>query len=404
MKKNIILLSVVVFILTGCGIFNDIYAQKEILDSREKIVNSPYINYKKNIQSDYPIVVMQNANNVCILYGKKYFYNISNDKLIYVDNNHEEYSTFKQEYVPLDPEWTDMYDNWYDVYFSDLLLMGNGAATDLYCKYWDSSYLGKVRKQIDTIIENKPYILYYTKNNNAKDIRYNDIIYYYNKTLGLIDKIKYKGGVTDEISRQYIELEYMFESSDFSFENNEKIIDTMFSINNDRYAFYTKCNDTILPVSSILLTSSEDTVMTKKILNYPLVNVNNDTTCIAKYNGWLLLDFWGYFCKPCLEYAETLQKEKKQYGGKTILENKGVKILAINHDAADIKRLKQFVKRYDMDYMFFGAKDIQRYLNIPKLPTYYLISPEKRTVYVHEGELKNYDKILNIIANYKNKN
>ncbi len=373
---------IVVFVIScfvGC-----IAAKRNVIRScHNYAVNSKYLSYKivkyYDNTSDTSTVYM-NDNNICLCVKDTYFYNLDRYQFILIDRKREDYITCNKNYHS--STLTNL--NWYQNYVSEFKGM---CSEDLYSKFWNTNLSKNIVKKTDAVYKNKKYELYYVKSEN-----YN-VLYRYSAETGLIDKITYTtNNPKDKVTYEY---------RDFSFEDNRAIINSIFSDNNPRWAKLVRCNDTNLPTSRVIFTEDKDTVITDVVKKFPLVNINNDTTTIAQQDNWLFLFCWCYTCVPCVEFAEKLQQEKQQYG-QTILESNGIKIMCLNYHAADITKLKNFVRPYnDVSNLFFGAKGINKYLQMVKLPTYYLISPDKKTVYVGTGKIENYDKILKRKAEYE---
>ena len=184
-------------------------------------------------------------------------------------------------------------------------------------------------------------------------------------------------------------------------ENNLANIDSIYNLDKPEYSKYTKVNDTVYYNKRYNKTLS----LNDTILNYPFVNINNDTTTILKEKGWLLSDCWYRACPVCFHFFDQIHQEQQQNNGKSILESKGIKILSINPYAADINRLKEDAVKYRCEKYFYGAKHLNYYMNMHRMPQFYLISPDKKIIYSHTGLLstKQYIEILEILKNYETK-
>lgn len=380
-----------VFIVTSCN-NSDILFRNKVFSCRNKAMKADYLSYtifvSVNGSPQNTITVYRNKKDICVCFGGQSpddydfnFYRLNKVQYTNISGKREDFIVFNENYKPTE----DMgYKNWYYLFSNDF----NGINyKDLYFEYWDKTLEKDLQYATDTIIDNIFYKLFFVKNKE-----YN-ITYYYNIKKKLFDRVEYNSIGSCDTQR--------YEYKNFSLKDNRDVIASLFSIDNPRWAKFTKCNGTILPTSRVIFTEDKDTVITDIIKKFPLVNINNDTTTIAQQDGWLFLFCWCYSCVPCVEFAEKLQQEKQQYG-QTVLENNGIKIMCLNYHAADIEKLKNFVKPYkDVSNVFFGAKGINKYLRMTVLPTYYLISPDKKTVYFGTGKIKSYDTILKRKAEYE---
>ncbi len=371
----------VVSLMLSCSV----YGGNDIEKCRKRIINYKYLSYEIVVTYDttsYNQKIYVNDNNICLLLRDTYFMNLSKSQYINIDSKREDFTVCKENYHSDSLKIR----NWYYAYLQEFKRYND---MDLYSKFWSKDYAKKIKYKKDTLIENEYYKLYHTKTEDY------DITYYYNIKLDIVDKINYINHYNPGES-----YEVTYEYKNFSFDNNEQIIDSIFSIDNPRWANLKMRNDTILPTSRVIFTTEKDTIMNDKVMTFPLVDVNNDTTSIEQQEGWLFLLCWCYTCVPCIEFAEKLQKEQEQFGS-TVLENNGIKIMCLNFHAADIQKLKDFVKPYNLDRLFFGAKDMNKYLHMVQLPTYYLVSPNEQTVYVGIGKIDDYDEILSRKQEYE---
>ncbi|MBQ8223696.1 MAG: hypothetical protein IJZ87_10225 [Bacteroidales bacterium] len=178
---------------------------------------------------------------------------------------------------------------------------------------------------------------------------------------------------------------------DVSYENRQGYIDSIFNFNNTEYSSYSRYDEFTMP----LMTLSNQ--MSQGLLDYPLVNLDGDTTFIREQEGWILLNLWTTNCGPCLQHLKEYSHEKDSLGYR-ILENEGIKILAIEHRSSNLEHIRQIVSKYNSEDITYSAKDIGIVVNIPTLGYYYLVSPNKEIVY-ETGDLGDYEEILKIIRN-----
>lgn len=175
---------------------------------------------------------------------------------------------------------------------------------------------------------------------------------------------------------------------DFSYEDRQDYIDSLFNFNNKEYEKYTKYD-----LANLEPYWSSDTVVTDKLLDFPLVDLKNDTTTLREQEGWILLNLWTLNCEPCMEQFDKYSLEK-DFLGYRVLENEGVKIMAIEHHSNNMEYIEKVAKKYDCEDIIYSGKELYSVINLPYYGYYYLISPEKKVVY-RNAKLGDYEEIIN---------
>lgn len=97
----------------------------------------------------------------------------------------------------------------------------------------------------------------------------------------------------------------------------------------------------------------------------------------AKY---ILIDFWASWCASCRVSMSTLSQLSRSLGAK------GFKVVGINVDK-DPEVAKQFLKKYPASFLQLSDPNgsaPQRF-GVPKMPTSYLIGPDKKVIRVFPG-------------------
>ena len=114
---------------------------------------------------------------------------------------------------------------------------------------------------------------------------------------------------------------------------------------------------------------------------------------LNQYNGkFVLIDFWGTWCKPCIALLSELRKIHKKYT-KLIL----VSIACEDKEEAVVKSA---VKKYDMNWInlyepFSGNQAFIKAFKITKFPTTILIDPNGKIVF--RGNAENIGSLLNLL-------
>ena len=221
----------------------------------------------------------------------------------------------------------------------------------------------------------------------SKLASYGDILTsFVNNKTNFLDSLYMEQNLEDGSSvRRY------FTFYDVSYENRQNYIDSIFDFDNEDYVYYDRYDEFNMPVMTLSNQMSED------LLDYPLVNLEGDTTSIREQDGWILLNFWTTNCGPCIEHLKEYAHEIDSLGYR-ILEKQGIKILAIEHRSNNLEHIRQIAATTNSKDIAYSAKNIMTTINIPALGYYYLVSPNKEIVY-ETGYLGDYEEILKIIEN-----
>jgi hypothetical protein len=203
----------------------------------------------------------------------------------------------------------------------------------------------------------------------------------------------YVNAATNIMDSAYTEI-YQYSSKvyytfyDFSFENRQSYIDSIFNFDNKEYEKYSKYD----------IVNSEpyysfDTIVTDKLLDFPLVDLNNDTTTLREQEGWVLLNFCTITSDYSMRQLDRYAKEKDSLGYR-ILEKEGIKIMAIEHKSNNMEYIEKYAKRHHSEDITYSAKGIFNAIDVNWWECYYLISPDKKAVYRAE-KVGDYSEIIN---------
>ena len=172
--------------------------------------------------------------------------------------------------------------------------------------------------------------------------------------------------------RNYLSKDY-YTFYDFSYENRQHYIDSVFNYNNKEYEKYSRYD-----VANPEPYYSLDTIVTDKLLDFPIVNLKNDTTTLREQDSWVLLYFWRYEDSN-IEQLERYVHEKNSLGY-IIPENEDVRIMAIEPSSNNMEYIQRVADKYDCEDIIYSAKEIYNAIDVLYYK-YYLISPDKKVVY-----------------------
>ena len=172
----------------------------------------------------------------------------------------------------------------------------------------------------------------------------------------------------------------------------------LFDLHAPQYKKYAKYDYVQAVAPSVIGIRSRDTTVTDKLLDFPLEGYNGDTTYLRQEKGWVLLEFWQYGCKPCVEFLNQLEQEKESLGYRR-LEHAGVRIFCVNPKGGVTPTFKQHAERYHAQDILYGARGMFL-LNIGYYPKYYLFSPSRELVF-HGTTESAEDNIIDILLEAK---
>ena len=88
---------------------------------------------------------------------------------------------------------------------------------------------------------------------------------------------------------------------------------------------------------------------------YTIPNVNvkkltKNSTLDKEYNKYTYVEFWGTWCKPCLELIPEIQALQKDFSNQ-------INIIGVNYRDRDLDRVKRYIKKYKMSWDHIIADD-----------------------------------------------
>lgn len=203
----------------------------------------------------------------------------------------------------------------------------------------------------------------------------------------------------ENITENTFKLSTTYIITDISYDNKQSFIDAIFDFDNPKYSSYSFHDENNLPYS---MSGSSNEEINDDILDYPLISLNNDTIYLKDSSSWILLNLWSLNCPSCIENLNNYKQEKYSSGHRT-LEEEGIEILAINYSTDNIDLLNNTAEKTKSEDIVYSAKGLNTKINIPYLGYYYLISPDKKTVY-KTHQLGDYSELLKAKEEYENKN
>lgn len=125
------------------------------------------------------------------------------------------------------------------------------------------------------------------------------------------------------------------------------------------------------------VSNSRNTAIGITLKDFSLKNRNGEDVSLSSFKGkYLLLDFWAYWCKPCVASFPHLEKLRKKY------KNDKFEILGISSDPNHEKWIKALDQHTPSWIQVIDTKDkkVSTQFNIAKLPTTFLVDAEGKVM------------------------
>lgn len=211
------------------------------------------------------------------------------------------------------------------------------------------------------------------------DIPKKDYIWHYcNDETHWVDKVIV--AQTADCSGRYVVYEFK------DIETSLRDLDlSLFSKGNPLYRDYAVYDFTKETAPSVIGKGTDNTLMTDEVLDFPMVNALGDSVLLRDVEGWILLDFWSYGCRPCAEFWRGLQKEKDSLGYRR-LEHEGIRLFCINSKGGLTEKFLNHAQHFQAPDIMYAARGMQL-LQVNVYPTYYLFAPNRELVF--HGYTKN---------------
>lgn len=186
------------------------------------------------------------------------------------------------------------------------------------------------------------------------------------------------------------------------YDDKSTYYDSLFNFENVQYNSYSRHDDNFVPFS---MTSSRNTTINDTILDFPLRDLSGNISTIREKKGWVLLDFWCFECPSCINSIREMGHEKDSLG-RRLLEFEDIEIVSINYKSDNMELMSKVAKKTNSTDIISSAKGIGKYINIPTLGYFYLLSPNKEIVHQtdHLGDYREIIKAKDEYVRYQNSN
>lgn len=156
--------------------------------------------------------------------------------------------------------------------------------------------------------------------------------------------------------------------------------------------------------SSIKIEESEEEVDPKVALrpgtkapDFTAETLDGNELTLSDLRGkYVMIDFWGTWCGPCLEALPVIKEAYERYGGENF------EIVGIANEPS-LDRFEQFVERENIQWpqipeIYEENNETQELYSVNSYPTYYLVDPDGEIV--EYGMALSADNLMETLAKY----
>ena len=225
----------------------------------------------------------------------------------------------------------------------------------------------------DTVMLNGHYKVIYGRSTFPNCYR---LLYYVNPETELIEQLEMI--LTDSSKASYRASKIVI-NYDISKQDHSAVVYNQFSTQNVAYHDYEFGHNTALDRCKLQLHVGD--TLSDSVLDFPLLNMEGAKTSLRKQGGYVLLDFFHNHCSPCIKFMQEQRNERDSLGA-TRLEQNGIRLISINTMSRNIEYTKCKLGDALDETNTFLAFGIQEYINISGYPTFILLSPSKKVLYI----------------------
>jgi len=127
----------------------------------------------------------------------------------------------------------------------------------------------------------------------------------------------------------------------------------------------------------------KESITTKIKIN----ELNNEAIALDQHRGkTIFINFWATWCGPCIKEMPSIERAKN------ILKDRNIEFMVASNES--VEQIQGFATKRNLDIHYVQLQNLEE-LNIPALPTTYIIDPTGELVFSETG-YREWDEAANI--------
>ncbi|HEY5744623.1 MAG TPA: TlpA disulfide reductase family protein [Chryseolinea sp.] len=116
-------------------------------------------------------------------------------------------------------------------------------------------------------------------------------------------------------------------------------------------------------------------------------DLNNEAIDLSQHHGkTIFINFWATWCGPCIKEMPSIERAKN------MLKDRDIEFVVASNES--IEQIQSFATKRKLDLRYVQLQNLEE-LNIPALPTTYIINPTGELVFSETG-YREWDEAANI--------
>jgi thiol-disulfide isomerase/thioredoxin len=117
--------------------------------------------------------------------------------------------------------------------------------------------------------------------------------------------------------------------------------------------------------------------------DFTLMDRHGEAQTLSQHRGdYVLLDFWATWCGPCRAVMPRVQALHEKY------QDRGLVVYGVNMAEKDPQDAVEYVDAHEYTYgLLLEAEEVAKAYQVNAIPTLFLIDPDGKIIYTHQGVL-----------------